>query len=80
MPYIPGAGVRLFTVDAIVEILQLHLLNEAVVEIVGLVIKITFELFEFLTSGSIAGGIQSFFIDVFTILKKIVLLMIKKVD
>lgn len=74
-----GAGEGLYTVDTIIDILQVHLLNEAVVEIVGLVIKIFFELFEFLTSGNIAGGIGNFFIDIFYIIKKIVLLMVKKI-
>lgn len=73
------AGAGLYTVDRVIEILQVHLLNEAVVEVFGLLVKITFELFEFLTSGNIAGGIGSFFTDLFTIVKKIVTLLIKQI-
>ena len=74
-----GAGAGMYTVDRIIEILQVHLLNEAVVEIVGLVLKILFELVEFITSGNIAGGIGGFFVDLFTIVKKIVTLLIQQV-
>lgn len=74
-----GAGQGLFTVDRIIEILQVHLLNEAVIEIFGMVVKLLFEIFEFLTSGNIAGGFAAFFVDFFTIVAKTVILVVKQV-
>lgn len=71
-----NAGSALLSMEAVIAILADNLLNEAALELIGLILKVTMQIVQFFTAGKISGSFGDFIKDIFTILLKAVKLLL----
>jgi hypothetical protein len=71
-----GAGGTLFTVDDMIGMLQKYLINEASMELIGLIVKIASQFVEMLVSGSL-DNIGQFFSDLWSLITKGFMILLK---
>jgi hypothetical protein len=72
-----GAGDTMFTIDKVLDTVQKYLINEAAFEIIGLVGTIVTDVVEFFTAGMINSGIAGFLSNLWKLLTKFILLLLK---
>ena len=71
-----GAGDGLLEITNIIDIVQKYLLNEAALELFGLVSKVFVEIAEFFTTGTVAAG--DFFTDLWSLVEKGIGMLLKQ--
>ena len=74
-----NAGKGLLGIDKMIKIVQKYLINEATFELADLLAAIVIDTAEFFTSGQISEGIGSFFRNLFTLVKKALVLAVKSI-